>query len=60
MSEFFLWGGFILSCLWHLFSWVWMTTSGPDTDETVPMTLAMINLGLSGVALCGFGFVAFG
>ena len=58
MSDFFLWGGFVFSVLWHGFSWIWMKVSGEDTDKTDVMTIAMINLGLSGVALCGFGYLA--
>ena len=37
-----------------------MTIRNPDSDQASVQTLCLINLGLSGVALCMFGSLAFG
>ena len=59
-ADFFLWGGFVFTLLWHLWSWACMTIRNPDSDQASVQTLCLINLGLSGVALCMFGSLAFG
>ena len=62
MSDFFLWGGFVFSLLWHLVSWLKVFINSDDTN-VIPIhhrdAIALINLGLSGVALCVFGYLAF-
>ena len=57
-AEWFLWGGFGFSVVWHLVSWFVAWAAWDIADESAPMILAIINLGLSAVALCGFGLIA--
>ena len=71
MSDFFLWGGFVFTLLWHGISWFGNENSpvkesilGKDdshfyTKQTLHV-LQKLNVGLSGVALCCFGYLAFG
>ena len=59
-ADFFLSGGFVFSLLWHGLSWWVIIDSGRNSDSDTKVNLALINLGLSGVALCGFGYLAFG
>ena len=63
MSDFFLWGGFVFTLLWHSFAWR-MFIVGPNNgtafEKEFQMYVAIINLGISGVALCCFGYLAFG
>ena len=58
LSDFFLWGGFVFTLLWHGISWlVFRDLYHSDSDTEVQ--LAVTNVGLSGVALCCFGYLAF-
>ena len=63
MSDFFLWGGFVFSLFWHVASWVVYNGSRADDEVTIhdyiATVLKIINFGLSGVALCVFGYLAF-
>ena len=65
MSDIFLWGGFVFTLLWHGVSWTNDKFPVSDDDsnfyekETL-YVLRLLNIGLSGVALCGFGYLAFG
>ena len=63
-GEFFLWGGFVLGCLWHLFAWVLgAATAGYSvtTEGNVSLhVLVLLNVGISGVTLCAFGYLLFG
>jgi len=56
-ADFFLWGGFF-SLLWRGFSWMGIQES--FSAEITDVTLGIINVGLSDVALCCFGYLAFG
>ena len=56
-AEWFLWGGFWFSVVWHAFSWWLFKVTFDQANEAAPMSLAIMNLGLSGVALCGFGLI---
>ena len=81
MSDFFLWGGFVFSLLWHLALWMFVyervrdasfpvrkKTDGLNITEsvfyteinTIKFEVTIINFALSGVALCVFGYLAFG
>ena len=53
-GEWFLWGGFVFSCLWHLQAHLFARVV-PDEQ----LTIGYINLGLSGVAFCAFGYLVF-
>ena len=57
-ADFFLWGGFLCSLVWHLDSWRWVRTREGDSREV--RLVSQLNNGLSGVALCCFGYLAFG
>jgi hypothetical protein len=56
-GEFFLWGGFVLGCLWHLMSWLWASIANGETTEA--NQLVLLNAGISGVTLCAFGYLLF-
>ena len=88
MSDFFLWGGFVFSLLWHFFLWVFMfereskvrrRTVDDKRDRRIFLEnlnpfeshlydevnktkaeITLMNFALSGVALCVFGYLAFG
>ena len=64
-ADVFLRGGLLFSLLWHLFFLVLLWSewySGPQLirsfleENLFPLAL---NIGLSGVALCGFGYLLF-
>jgi hypothetical protein len=68
MSEFFLWGGFVFSLLWHLPTLIvvmiiYLQSREPDFDPSGRasrenlVTFALCFL--SGVSLCAFGYFAF-
>ena len=63
-GEIFLWGGLVLSTLWHLVSWGLWTLQVPlEHDQmgsvVVYQCLVVISIGLSGVSLCAFGYLLF-
>ena len=63
MSDFFLWGGFVFTLLWHGISWLVfgdLYQSDSNTVAGYEVQLAFTNVDLSGVALCCFGYLAFG
>lgn len=68
MSEFFLWGGFVFSLLWHLYILmfvmvIYLQSREPDYDHSggvaVETLVTFALCLLSGVSLCAFGYFAF-
>ena len=58
-GEWFLWGGFVFSCLWHFLSWATNKFKYDESQEGIGIPLVLMNLGLSGVSLCAFGYLVF-
>ena len=58
IGELFLWGGFLLGCLWHLASWAQDLMYGGGQDFSA-RHLSLLNLGISGGTLCAFGYLLF-
>ena len=62
-ADFFLGGGLLLSLLWHLFSllviWSEWKSGLVATYSNENLFLLALNVGLSGVAFCGFGYLFF-
>jgi len=56
-AEWFLWGGLVISGLWHVASWFVWTMPTEVNDMFGPMAVAMLNMGLSAVSVCGFGYL---
>ncbi|MDA8679219.1 hypothetical protein N9L80_02820 [Luminiphilus sp.] len=56
-AEWFLWGGLVISVVWHVASWlVWQMETGV-TDFFGPSAVAMLNTGFSALCVCGFGYL---
>ena len=53
----FLWGGFILARVWHLLAWQFVFDNDPNAPDNNHDT--QLNWGLSGTALCAFGYLLF-